>query len=115
MPETIEIKNKPSGGIGGKIFTIILVIVLIVLAFGAGFGVGKGILALEEGELVLNRDKKTAVDFDLFWEVWDLVDTKYSGESDYQKMVYGAIEGMVALLGDPYSVFMDPDASKEFM
>ncbi|MFC1651881.1 S41 family peptidase [Patescibacteria group bacterium] len=115
MPETIEIKNSPRAGFSKKIFVIVLMVILISLAFGAGFGIGKGILALEEGELVLNKDKKTSVDFDLFWEIWDLADTKYSGESDYQNMVYGAIEGMVASLGDPYSVFMDPDASKEFM
>ena len=116
MPETIEIKQKSEAGIGRKILTIGIVVILIALGFLVGFSVGKGMIFLEDSRIALvNREKKTSVDFGLFWQVWDIINEKYSGKSDYQKMVYGAIEGMVGALNDPYSIFMDPDMTKEFM
>lgn len=33
---------------------------------------------------------------------------------DYQKMVYGAIKGMVETLNDPYTVFFTPEETQEF-
>lgn len=55
------------------------------------------------------------VDFSLFWSVWDELEKKYVDKTklDSQKMVYGAISGMVAALGDPYTVFLPPEANKE--
>ena len=54
-------------------------------------------------------DKKAA-DFSLFWKVWEELSLKYVDKSklDSQKMVYGAISGMVAALGDPYTLFLAP-------
>lgn len=116
MSETIEIKQKAQGGVGRKILTIGIIVILVALGFLAGFGIGKGILSVENGRIALvNREKKTDVDFGLFWQVWDLVNEKYYGKTDYQKMTYGAVEGMVGALNDPYSIFMDPDMTKEFM
>jgi carboxyl-terminal processing protease len=60
-----------------------------------------------------NKSKKA--DFDLFWQVWDLAEKKFIKKPlDYQKMVYGAIYGMVASLGDPYTAFMEPETTKKF-
>lgn len=54
------------------------------------------------------------VDFKLFWQVWDLVSSEYVDKNavDPQKMFYGAIQGMVAALGDPYTVFLPPTEQK---
>jgi carboxyl-terminal processing protease len=54
------------------------------------------------------------VDFKLFWQVWDLVSSDYVDKKaiDPQKMFYGAIQGMVASLGDPYTVFLPPQDQK---
>lgn len=54
------------------------------------------------------------VDFKLFWDTWDLVSTKYIDKSaiDPQKLYYGAIQGMVGAVGDPYTVFLPPQAQK---
>jgi carboxyl-terminal processing protease len=48
--------------------------------------------------------------FSLFWQVWDLVERHFYDPKaiDYQKMVYGAIQGMVGALGDPYTFFSTP-------
>ncbi len=55
------------------------------------------------------------VDFRQFWEVWSDVKRRHVHQpvSDV-KMFYGAIEGMVAALGDPYSVYLNPENATEF-
>lgn len=54
------------------------------------------------------------IDFKLFWQTWDLVSKEYVDKKavDPQKMYYGAIQGMVSALGDPYTVFLPPEAQK---
>lgn len=54
------------------------------------------------------------IDFKLFWQTWDLLSKEYVDKKalDPQKMYYGAIQGMVASLGDPYTVFLPPEAQK---
>jgi|WetSurMetagenome_2_1015567.scaffolds.fasta_scaffold19566_3 carboxyl-terminal processing protease len=61
-----------------------------------------------------NSDNK--IDFSLFWKVWDLVRQKHIAKNslDAQKMVYGAINGMLKATGDPYSYFFSPEESKSF-
>ena len=54
------------------------------------------------------------IDFSLFWDVWQKLEDKFYGELDYQEMIYGAISGMVESLGDPYTVFFDPEETKIF-
>lgn len=62
-------------------------------------------------ELPKNRQD---VDFSLFWEVWDTIDSSYYDKSkiDVSRMVYGAISGLTASLGDPYTAFLPPDENK---
>lgn len=54
------------------------------------------------------------IDFSLFWNVWNQVTNDYYDKKaiDPQKMYYGAIQGMVAAIGDPYTVFLPPDSQK---
>ncbi len=54
------------------------------------------------------------VDMTLFWQVWDLLRKKYFNQQalNQEAMVYGAIKGMVASLGDPYTVFLPPTENK---
>lgn len=56
------------------------------------------------------------VDFSLFWDVWQRLKTYYidAGNIDTQKMVWGAISGMVNSLDDPYTAFLTPKENKEF-
>jgi carboxyl-terminal processing protease len=56
------------------------------------------------------------IDFSIFWKVWDLVKEKHVERNtlNAQKMVYGAIQGMLKATGDPYSNFFDPEESKSF-
>ena len=59
--------------------------------------------------------KREDVDFTLFWDVWDRLELDYLDQEalDPAKMVYGAIQGMVSSLGDPYTVFLEPQEQKE--
>lgn len=56
------------------------------------------------------------VDFDLFWNVWDTLKKEYVDQNklNEKEMFYGAIKGMVASVGDPYTVFMDPKLANRF-
>jgi carboxyl-terminal processing protease len=56
-----------------------------------------------------------ADDFGVFWEVWRLVDQKFYHQQplDYQRMTYGAIEGMLKSLDDDYTVFEAPEDAEK--
>lgn len=56
------------------------------------------------------------VDFSIFWEAWRRLERDFLEKEkiDYQKMVYGAIRGMVESLEDPYTTFFDPQKTEEF-
>ncbi|HNS71178.1 MAG TPA: S41 family peptidase [bacterium] len=66
---------------------------------------------------IINRyppDKK--IDFGRFWEVWDLVSKNYLDRPvDAQKMLWGAITGMVESLGDPYTSYLPPETNDTVM
>ncbi len=56
------------------------------------------------------------VDFGIFWKAWDILGENYvDGSSlDPQALVYGAIKGMFAATGDPYTTFFDPEVNEAF-
>jgi carboxyl-terminal processing protease len=56
------------------------------------------------------------LDFSLFWKTWELLKEKHveKGTLDAQKLVYGAIKGMLQATGDPYTNFFDPEETKSF-
>lgn len=55
------------------------------------------------------------LDFDTFWDVWQLVQTNYVDqpvrESD---LYYGALQGLLGSLNDPYSIYFTPTEAEEF-
>jgi len=54
--------------------------------------------------------------FSIFWEVWELVDQYFVDQDkiDPTKMTYGAIQGMLATLGDEnHTVFFSPEEAKQ--
>ncbi len=107
---------------------------VFVIGFIILFSVGSFLFGLEKGKkegaqegaakvlpidqtIILNKDKKIdTLDFSLFWRTWDLLKEKYvdSQKLDAQKLMYGAIKGMLAATGDPYTNFFDPEENKKF-
>lgn len=63
-----------------------------------------------------NNQSPETVNMSLFWDVWNILHVLYvnTEKLDAQKMVYGAIEGMVDALDDPYTVFLNPSQSEDF-
>lgn len=81
-------------------------LLVIILVFILGWQLG------HRDYLYVN--KNNSVDFKLFWQTWNLLSLKYIDNKliDPQKLYYGAIQGMVAAVGDPYTVFLPPEAQK---
>ena len=94
-------------------------ILSLAVGFGGGFLFFKHQNAVPSiVTQVINQDqgKSSAVDFSLFWQVWDRLHARYVDQDtlDSQKLVYGAIAGMVDAAGDPYTVFFEPVTAKQF-
>ena len=122
--------NQPTGK-RKKIVITIVVLVLMSLSFYGGIFLSKKteiddrlvnkdsvflgkLLNKYEGEQKENLAKD--VDFNLFWQVWNLLKEKYVDKDKLQdkELFYGALRGLASATGDPYTVFMNPAVSKEF-
>lgn len=89
-----------------------IVLVLFFVFFAIGFYLGdRGTVIIEDPENTLFER-----DFSIFWEVVNAIKKDYyrNEEIDETKLIYGAIEGMVRSLGDPYSLFFNPEDAKTF-
>jgi carboxyl-terminal processing protease len=95
------------------------ILILTVSVFVTGF-VGGRIFEGSSGTIIQKIKQQVTtsddVDFDLFWEVWNTVKNGYVEEEvvDEDEMFYGSIKGMVDSLGDPATVFLDPEETDEF-
>lgn len=105
----------------------ILGVVTLLFTFGAGFffgqvvGIHKEVVSAD-GEVdiqkvihLYSKTRSSTADFSKFWELWDTIKNKYVEQPvDEVKLFYGAMQGMVAGLGDPYSVYFPPKEAQEF-
>ena len=92
-----------------KILTSFFLVLTLLISFGLGTYFGKS-------RVVCEICPPQEIDFSLFWEVYHKLQEKFvdKGKFDIQKMIYGAISGMVKSLGDPYTVFFPPEETKRF-
>jgi carboxyl-terminal processing protease len=102
-----------------KFQKFLVTILIIALGFYGGYYFGKRGFLFEirknppEVKITNQYPSRENVDFSLFWEVWGMLDNMYLERPiDHQKMVYGAISGMVAALDDPYTTFLQPKINK---
>ncbi len=60
--------------------------------------------------------EKALVDFSLFWDAWRVLKDRYVDRDTLkvQDLIYGAIDGMLAATGDPYTTFFDPKELASF-
>lgn len=102
-----------------KFQKFIVSFLLVLTAFFGGWYLGKRGFVYEikknppEIKIENRSPADETIDFSLFWKVWTMVASEYlerpvSGKA----MLYGAIEGMVNSLGDPYTSFLDPEVNK---
>jgi len=104
-----------------KIRWAILILALLIFSAGIGYRLGERKTSLsftQDKRIVVNQNPpaSVSVDFSLFWDVWQRVNRSYIDRAtiDPQKMVWGAISGMVGSLGDPYTTFLPPKDNKDF-
>jgi carboxyl-terminal processing protease len=106
---------------------VYLSIILFIISFGSGVIVGKvwyvqKQITNDNGNVqigkVLNLNRATnrsSLDFGQFWDVWDTIKSKYVKQPVKDAdMFYGAIQGLVMSLEDPYSLYFPPKAAEEF-
>lgn len=104
-----------------KIRSFILIFALLILSGGIGYRLGErkitiGLSADRRPVIKTSAPSGNAVDFSLFWDVWAKISRYYIEPKaiDVQKLVYGAVSGMVAAVGDPYTSFFPPQENKQF-
>ncbi len=94
-----------------------IVAVLLIATFGLGFVSGEGKLKLSGGKIEINHGNQpaTSADYSLLWDALETLNSKYVDRPlDQQKLMYGAVQGLVAAAGDPYTVFFDPEEAQAF-
>ncbi len=65
---------------------------------------------------IVQSDPEKEVDLSIFWSVWRLLQKHYVDPSklEVRSMVFGAVNGLVNAVGDPYTLFMTPQDTKMF-
>ncbi len=122
-PQAYQTKSK------ANLIIYIIVIIIIIITFFIGIVVGlnkqisdiNGLGDVSSTGRVLNTDSlpdylTKDVNFKIFWKVWDIIKNKYVDRDQITdaQLFYGALRGAVASLNDPYSIFLNPEGSKEF-
>jgi carboxyl-terminal processing protease len=116
MKDILHMKQIPFS----RIRSVILILAFCILLLGIGYRLGERraqISITSDKRVVINQQPTSStVDFSLFWDVWQRLTRSYIDKSalDPQKMVWGAISGMVGALGDPYTIFLPPTDNKDF-
>ena len=121
--------NKVNEVVRGKKSNVLGIFLALLLAVGSFFS---GI----QVDNLIQKEEQTAslfsffgvspmaptneeADLSQFWEVWKLLDEKFIAASSTETLssedkINGAIEGLVATYGDPYTVFLPPVESAAF-
>lgn len=112
----MEFAKKHSTSIAG-----VLVLAALCFYFGYQRGHDQALASAAVAHLTNTTEgEPSQVDFSSFWKAWSIIGEDYvptstsTGPVTDQSKVYGAIQGMVASLGDPYTVFFPPVESKTF-
>jgi len=89
--------------------------ILMVCLFAIGFVSGR-LFQTNKATISNALSGKSDANFQLYWNVWDLMQSKYvdSSKIDEQEMIYGSIKGMVNSFDDAATVFLDPEETQTF-
>lgn len=124
MSETTATTDEQGARLFKKALLFFFGVFVLVAVFWSGYQQGKGTVAnIEEGVLspddaiIINKkSEENTIDFSLFWKVWEILKSRYvdKSELDARELFYGAIDGMLAATGDPYTTFFSPKENQEF-
>ncbi|MDE2018990.1 MAG: S41 family peptidase [Patescibacteria group bacterium] len=106
-----------------RVLEITIVAVLGVALLGSGFWLGwttgrkypTNLVITGVGSSTLAQASSVA-DFSIFWQAWQDINDLYLRNPDISSTakVYGAVNGLVQSLGDPYTEFFAPADSQQF-
>jgi len=91
--------------------------ILIIVIFFVGFFIGEGRTPASIANRQLSDlNKVSNDDFAPFWKAWQILNERsiFEASTTKEKKIYGAIEGLAASYGDPYTVFFPPVEAKMF-
>ena len=108
----------------GKNTNVLVVLSAAIFLFGIGFKLGQyNALHGTSGKTSYNLINTSPgafqgsknIDFTIFWDVWNKLQEKFVDRSklDGQKMLYGALKGLVSSVGDSYTFFLTPQENKQ--
>ncbi|MBI2420547.1 MAG: S41 family peptidase [Candidatus Levybacteria bacterium] len=104
------------------VYLQLILVIFISALVGYYFGVNKVAFQWQNYKPVLNISSKeppesvSNMDFANFWKVWQDIEVNYYDKSKLnpQKMLDGAISGMVSSLDDPFTVYLPPTQNNNF-
>lgn len=106
-----------------KVLQILAVVVLGLVILGSGGWIGYRMGLAQTRNITVNGVanvgsgvSSTDANFAVFWAAWQDINNDYlrTPSTTPQQRMYGAINGMVASLGDPYTEFFSPADSQQF-
>ena len=114
-------KSNNNMKIGLKIFILLIIVGGVgFFSYQAGVLVGQEKILRTPPTQIINSQPEelleNKIDFSIFWETWRKLERDFLDKEkiDYQKMVYGAIKGMIETIEDPYTTFFNPQETNEF-
>jgi len=130
MQETVQIDPQPESkaGNGGRKLNLLglgLALLLATGAFFSGLQIGTGSSSqakLEAGLFSLLASAPSQpedTDMTEFWRVWEILENKFAFSSSTDQLssedrLRGAIAGLVASYGDPYTIYFPPQDANQF-
>lgn len=102
-----------------KVGYILISLAMLIVIFSLGIYFGfthRSELEKVVGLTGKDTEVSTNADFRPFWKAWNVLNEKsiYSKDTNDQDRVWGAIEGLAASFGDPYTTFFPPEENKTF-
>ncbi len=93
-----------------EIITVIMIVALALVSFAGGFLLND-LIDRRTGQLTADI---AAEDFGVFWEAWSKIEESYiGGIPTTRQLTYGAVRGAIDVLGDPYTIFIEPVAREQ--
>lgn len=103
-----------------KVIVIAILLIWFVVLFSAGYVFGKvteGKINVKFNPFIYKQTELPAIfQNSLIRQVWTILKTDFVDKDkiDDKKLFYGALAGFVSGADDPYTVFFDPDLTKDF-
>ncbi|MBX4191202.1 MAG: S41 family peptidase [Candidatus Doudnabacteria bacterium] len=91
--------------------------VLIVAVFGLGYATGSTKVKVNSENVKINKGNppSNSADYSLLWDALNVINSRFVDRPlDQQKLMYGAVSGLVSATGDPYTNFFTPEEAKKF-